>query len=332
MNQHEKDLVLELSVGWTVDLFLIISLLCLLSIPLALAGDETQVVFEGKNQAQPAVQATTDPVSVKAMTQALDSYATGNSIDFLMEGSPLSGEAAAIAEAAPSITVPEPPKVSTAGPAPITLQVLQGTVLEETEEVAMLVSEQCSQNGGTAEGTTSCERVYSNGHHATVLTQDANEGDELKSQTVIEEFDGDKTLLYKKTIRHRVDYNYLNNQKAKEKELFDIIFQPASSKTTRELMVYEYFLDTGKAKSLSWTQYEQIASEPKAGLVYHALLRYGADGNPDRGLAEKWNAGEKAATFMDWDRHSTGYATLDQETWKEWEGWLQSISLQAYLP
>ena len=97
-------------------------------------------------------------------------------------------------------------------------------------------------------------------------------------------------------------------------------------------MVYEYFLDTGKTRSLSWTQYKQIGSEPKAGLVYHALLRYGDDGSPDRAIAEKWDQGKKVETFMNWSRLSKGFATLDNEAWGEWEGWIQNVSLQAYLP
>ncbi|OGX12417.1 MAG: hypothetical protein A2351_01210 [Omnitrophica bacterium RIFOXYB12_FULL_50_7] len=329
MNGKEKSLILAFSMQWLIDLFLLISLISLLSIPLARAG-ETQPGETANDQAQPTVPATTDPVSEKAMTQTLDFYAANDSINFLMESSPLSE--GGVAEAAPSVMVPEPPPINNTSPAPVTLEVLQGTVLEEAEEVAMLVSEQCSQSSGAAEGETSCKRTYSNGHHATVLTQNVNEGDELKYQTVIEEFDGDNTLLFRKTIRHRVDYNYLKDQKTKEKELFDIIYQPAGKKTTRELMVYEYFLDTGKAKSLSWTQYKQIADEPKAELVYHALLRYGDDGNPDRGLAERWDHGKRADTFMNWSRSSKGFATLDQETWGQWEGWIQNVSLQAYLP
>lgn len=329
MNRNEKVVTLALTVRWFVDLLVMISIIFLLSIPLALAR-EAQNTVTAKDRERPVVPAMATPEPEKAMTQMLDTYAANDSINFLMESSPLSE--GVTAETAPSIMVPEPPRVSNADPAPVTLQVLQGTVLEEPKEVAMLVSEQCSQGGDAAEGTNSCARVYSNGHHATVLTQNVNEGDELKNQTVIEEFDGDNTLLFKKTIRHRVDYNYLNDQKAKEKEFFDIIYQSTGKKTTRELMVYEYFLDTGKIRSLSWTQYEQIGSKPKAELVYHALLRYGDDGSPDRGLAERWTQGEKAETFMNWSRRSKGFAIFDEETWGQWEGWIRNVSMQAYLP
>ncbi|MFA7255334.1 MAG: hypothetical protein WC133_04470 [Candidatus Omnitrophota bacterium] len=323
MNQKEKSLALAFPIKGLIDLLIAISLISLLGIPWVLAR-ETQPAATANDPAQPVVAATGTPEPEKAMSQALDAYAAGDSIDFLMESPSLSG-------AAPLLAVPEPPAVNPAA-SPATLQVLQGTVVEKTDEVAMLVAEQCSQSGNAADGANSCERVYSNGHHATVLTQNANEGDELKHQTVVEEFDGDGTLLFRKTIRHRVDYNYLKDQKAKEKELFDITYQPAGKKTTRELMVYEYFLDTGKTKSLSWTQYQQIASEPKAELVYHALLRYGDDGNPDRGLAERWDHGKKVDTFMNWSRQSAGFATLDEESWGQWEGWIQNVSLQAYLP
>ncbi len=324
--KRPKSVAKEFPVGWLVDLVFITSLLLILCVPLAIAGD-AQTVAPAKDQLQPEVSATSNMKgSEKAMAQALDSVSTADSINFLMDNSPLA--MGPVAEAAPTIAVPEPaPKP--VSPSDIRLEVLEGRVVEEADEVAMLVSEQCDNAG---EGTSSCERAYSNGHRATVVTQNANEGDEVKSQTVVEEYDADNTLLYRKTIRNRVDYNYLNDQKAKEKEFFDIIYQPAGRKTTRELMVYEYFLDSGKTKSLSWTQYKQIGAEPKAELVYHALLRYGDDGNPVRGLAERWEHGQKADTFMNWSRQSKGYATLDEEAWGQWEGWIRTVSMQAYLP
>ncbi len=323
MGSKEKILAREFPTRQLIDLFFVISLIALLSIPGALAR-EAQAPATTKEPTQPVVRATDIPESEKAMTRALETYSSTNSVDFLMEEPPLTQSTSM--DAASPVAAPQTPSL------PVELQVLQGTAVTEVDEVAMLVAEQCSQNGNAAEGSSSCERVYSNGHRATVLTQNSNEGDELKNQTVVEEFDGDNTLLYRKTIRHRVDYNYLKDQKAKEKEFFDIIYQPAGKKTTRELMVYEFFLDTGKTKSLSWTQYQQVASEPKASLVYHALLRYGDDGNPDRGLAERWDQGKKADTFMDWSRRSKGFATLDEESWRQWEGWIQNVSLQAYLP
>lgn len=329
MNRSESDLGFDISMRWIIDLFLIMALVSLLSIPLALA-QEAEVPFDGKDPAQPVVQATAISEPVKITPQAPETPPNANSVDFLMQESPLSREPASTT--APSVLTPKPAPGVAVDPVPAALSDPQGLAVEKTGEVAMLVSEQCSQNGGASEGTTSCERVYSNGHHATVLTQNANEGDELKRQTIIEEFDGNNSLLFKKTIRHRVDFNYLQDQKAKEKEFFDIIYQPVGRKTTRELMVCEYFLGTGKTRSLSWTQYQQIASEPKAGLVYHAVLRYGEDGNPDRGLAERWDAAGKAETLMNWNRLSKGYATLDQETWGLWESWIRNVSLQAYLP
>jgi len=325
----EPTLSIGIFEGWIIDLFLVMSLIVLLSTPLALAR-EAEVPFDGKEQAQPTVAPSTAPETVPSPEQALQAPSDGSSVDFLMEGSPLGPSQTG--PQSRTISNPEPAAPETSTPVPAITGHPSKPVTERADEVAMLVSEQCSQNGDATEGSTSCERVYSNGHRTTVLTQNANEGDELKHQTIVEEFDETNTLLYKKTIRHRVDYNYLNDQKAKEKEFFDIIYQPAGKKTTRTLMVYEYSLDTGKTRSLSWTQYQQIGNEPKAGLVYHAMLRYGEDGSPDRGLAEKWNAGEKAEIFMDWSRLSKGYETLDQKTWGQWESWIRNASMQAYLP
>jgi hypothetical protein len=327
MKLKEENLRIALPI-WLVDLFLIISLISLLSIPLALARESQNPADAAPSQQAAQTAAATDPE--KTMTQALDVFEAGNSIDFLMEAPTLT-QSTSPDTALPTM-IPAGPPESNSSREPSALQTPQIPAFQAAEEVAMLVSEQCNQSGKTTDGMNSCVRVYSNGHRATVLTQNANEGDEIKHQTVIEEFDGNHTLLYRKTIRHRLDYNYLKDQKAKGKEFFDIIYQPAGRKTTRELMVYEYFLDTGKAKSLSWTQYQQISNEPKAELIYHALLRYGDDGNPDRGLAERWSRGQRAETFMNWSRRSKGFATLDEITWEQWEGWIRNVSLQAYLP
>ncbi len=315
-----------------IETWAIITLTFLLTcIPLALAEEAPRDIIPKESQVK-AVDANSNPKAEAAMTQALDSQFSQDSLDFLNDSPTLSlsNEPAKISSG--TELSPKPDTAAAAEPLPAALPDLKNPEAESAGEVAMLVSEQCSQNGTSGEGTNSCERVYSNGHRATVLTQNANEGDEIKSQTVVEEFDENHTLLYRKTIRHRVDYNYLKEQKAKEKEFFDIIYQPSGKKTTRELMVYEYYLDTGKTRSLSWTQYKQIGNEPKAGLAYNALLRYNADGSPERGLAEKWSQGKRLETFIDWNRYSRGYATLDQEAWGQWEGWIRNVSMQAYLP
>jgi hypothetical protein len=312
-----------------MDLLTLVALVSCLSVPWALAG-ESQAPTTADEPAQPVVSATVkSPAPERALAHVLESPMPTNSVDFLMEEPPLT-QSTAMDTPAPSLTPETTPVIE--DPDHIPFSDFLGLLPEKPDEVAMLVSEECSQSGNAVEGTSSCARVYSNGHRATVLTQNAHEGDELKQQTVIEEFDATDTLLFRKTIRHRVDYNYLNDQKAKEKEFFDIIYQPAGKKTTRELMVYEYFLDTGKAKSLAWTQYKQIGNEARAELVYHSLLRYGDDGSPDRGLAERWDHGKKADTYMNWSRRSKGYATLDEETWNQWESWIRTVSLQAYLP
>ncbi|MDD5226457.1 MAG: hypothetical protein PHV97_04645 [Candidatus Omnitrophica bacterium] len=287
---------------------------------------ETQPSPETKERPQAVVSAEAAPKPEKATPPSFKAPAATNSVDFLMEEPPLTKSTTM--EPAVSGTAPNAIPAA-AGPTP---SVLPDLPFKRTDEVAMLISEQCTQGGTAADGTTSCSRVYSNGHHATVLTQNVNEGDEVKSQTLIEEFDEDQNVLFRKTIRHRVDYNYVKDQKAKEKEFFDIIYQPAGNKATRELMVYEYFLETGKARSLSWSQYKQIGHEPRAELTYHSVLRYGNDGNPERGLAERWRHGIKTATFMNWSRRVKGFATLDEEAWGQWEGWIRNVSLQAYLP
>jgi hypothetical protein len=327
-----RDQAMERSLEGIIDTLVIVTLaFVLFGIPMATAQEATQTHLQDNSQAQPVVQATgTTPEAGGAVTPTKDDQFSQDSLDFLMESQPISGGPSNASAGSTVLQQTNPTTVTE--PLPAVLPDLKNLKPEKSEEIAMLVSEQCSQSGPAGQGTNSCERIYSNGHRATVLTQNSNEGDETKSQTVVEEFDETRTLLYKKTIRHRVDYNYFREQKAKEKEFFDIIYQPEGKKTTRELMVYEYFLDTGKARSLAWTQYKQIGNEPKAGLAYHALLRYSEDGSPERGLAEKWNDGKKTETFINWNRYSRGYATLDQEAWGQWEGWIRNVSMQAYLP
>lgn len=246
-----------------------------------------------------------------------------DSIDFLME-TPIPTQ-----DTAPVLSVPSRPALTpqpkSSESASATLQSLKSTKLAEKDDVAMLVIEQCSQSGDA----NTCERVYSNHHKTLVITQNANEGDEQKEQTVMEESDEDGNILYRKTVRHRVDYNYLNDRKAREKEFFDIILQPRGKPATRELMVYEYFLDSGKVKSLSWTRYGQIADEPRAELVYNILLRYGGDGSPERGLGEQWDHGNRTETFLDWKRDADGFAALNEDMWGQLESWVKSLSVQA---
>jgi len=326
-----KDRTLELPLMRLLDALIIMAIIFLLLwIPKAAAQELTQPPAEESNQTQsPTVQANPIPETEKVMTQALEAQLSQNSVDFLMESKPLSNDPS---DASEEGAFPKKTEAETTGALPAELPDLKIPDPENSEDVAMLVSEQCSQNGTSGDGANSCERAYSNGHSATVVTQNANEGDEVKSQTVVEEFDETHTLIYRKTIRHRVDYHYFKAQKSKEKEFFDIIYQPAGKKTTRELMIYEYFLDTGKTRSLAWTQYKQIGNEPKAGLTYNALLRYSQDGKPERGLAEKWNHGKKTATFINWNRNARSFASLNQEAWGQWEGWIQNVSMQAYLP
>lgn len=192
-----------------------------------------------------------------------------------------------------------------------------------------IVSEKCTSAETLGGGITTCIRSFSNGHYLKTITQLSNEGDEVKQQTTTEEYNGSDRLLDTKTIRHRIDYNYFHDRQTKEKELFDIIDQPAGEKATRELMVYQYYLDTGKLRSLSWTLYKQIGNLQKAGLNFYAMLRYGEDGSPERGIVEQWAEGHKITSFMNWNRVQNGYTDLDFSYWNHWENLMRSISIEA---
>ena len=289
----------------------------LLAIPAAPA-DQQPITLATGDTPMPTVSATQQP----PVKNPPDQTGPITSVDFLMAG--------------PSTTrgiMAQQHSVTQAVPGTTPVAVLPSEPMDiKADEVAVLVSEQCKQTGDNADGSISCSRIYSNGHHAKVLSQLSYEGDEFKQQAVIEEYDKGNNLLSKKTIRHRVDYNYLNDQRAKEQELFDITCQSEGKKTTRELMVYQFHLNTGKPKVFSWTQYKQVGNKAKAGLTYHASLGYAADGSPDRGIAEQWDQGKKVATFLNWSRIDGGLTGSKRETWTQWESWIKSMSLQAYLP
>ncbi|MBU9889485.1 MAG: hypothetical protein KTQ49_06425 [Candidatus Omnitrophica bacterium] len=284
------------------------------------------LVTQALAEQQPAEIAAHDapaPV-IEAAPQALEQdpapqVKAATSLDFMMDSAPL------------SLGAPEPGAQPVPEPPPLPGQPLTDVLpesREDTDEVSMLITEKCEEVG---EGATSCSRLYSDGHYSRMLSQRSDEGDEFKEQTVIEEFDKDDALLSVRTVRHRVDYNYIEDRKSKEQELFDIIRQTKGEPTTRELMVQKYHLETGKPKAFTWTQYKQVGEEPKAGLVYRASLDYAADGSPERGIADQWEKGQRIATFLNWDRTGDGRAQLHRETWDQWESWLRSVSLQAHL-
>lgn len=206
------------------------------------------------------------------------------------------------------------------------------SIVKEEENVAMLTSEACEQIEGAASGALSCHRIYSNGHHAQIVTQRATLGDEYKQQSVITEFDRENNLLYTKTVRHRIDYNfYQGEDRGKEREFFDVIYEPVGKKISRELLIYKYHPNSQKVKSMTWAQYEQIGHSATAGLVYHAALYYDKSGRPERGVAEKWEHGKKIADYLNWSSLRQGTSLFNKNSWAKWESWLKSIFLQAYL-
>ncbi len=274
----------------------------------------TTPVTPAENPAPPSVPAPGPTASASTPT---------NSLEFIMGSNPISHQAAS-----PEITSGQP--VSTiATPKP---EFPLSSMVSDPEGVTMLVSENCTTTGDETSGTVTCNRVYSNRNHAQIISQHALEGDEFKQQAILEEYDSNDQLLYKKTVRHRVDYAYVHDVKTKLREFYDIVLQPTGKKTTREIMIYQYHLDTGKIKTMSWTQYSQIGNLPKASLAYYATLSYDRHGDPTRGLAEKWDQGQKIAIYMNWSRLQQGQVALDRDRWTDWEKWIQNVSLQAYLP
>lgn len=295
----------------TLIMILTVMLLPVFTIYTDSYAGEAEAGLKPREETQPVVDALTP---IQKQPQVASAPTAKTTIDFIRPASPLSSTSEAL-ELAESIQEK---------PLSVSPEKVMG------EPLNTLVSEKCSESGAAKEGTNTCMRTYSNGYHAKIVSQHSDEGDEFKRQTLIEEYDPNERLLYKKTIRQRVDFNYFKEKKTKEKELFDIVYQPTGKKATRELIVYQYYLDTEKLRTLSWTQYKQIGNQPKASLNFYTTLRYGEDGSPERGIAEKWEEGHKITSFMNWNRlSSTGFTDLNQDSWEHWEHWIQGMALQA---
>jgi hypothetical protein len=267
-------------------------------------------------------------------TQPATEGQAATSTDFMMGAAPLvasSTEAVTTPEAPVQVPVPDIEAAAFPLTADMVTSVppsLLDAAAQQPNDIAMLLNESCSG----ADGSRACSQAYSNGHHASVVTQKMSEGDEFRVQTVVEEYDQDNELVSKKTIRRRVDFNYYQNEKGMEKEMIDIVREEAGKKTTRELMTRQYYLDTKKTKSVTWAQYEQVGDTETAALVYKADLHYSSRGTPLRGVAERWDLGEKTASFLNWNASRHGNLALDKEAWEEWEAWMKSVPLHASLP
>ena len=271
----------------------------------------------------------------QATSQPAEAIPEKTTTDFLMTSSPFSApdgdlEFRPVTEPEPGIQ-PNFPLPGTGDAEPALPEELISAV-ENPEGVTTLISETCKQQGETGEGVLSCNRLYSNGHRATVVTQRAAAGDEFKLQSVIKEYGRSDQLVSTKTIRQRIDYNYYEEDKGKERELLDIVHEAEGKPTVRELLIRQYHLDTGKMKRLTWARYEQVEDSKTATLIYHASLRYDSDGAPMRGVAEHWNAGKKIESYLNWNALAPNRPGLSRQSWHAWESWIQNISLQAYLP
>ena len=105
-------------------------------------------------------------------------------------------------------------------------------------------------------------------------------------------------MISKKTVRHRIDYNYANDDKRKERELVDVVYEPVGEKITRELTIHQYHLDSGKTKSMTWAQYEQIGQSSDAALVYHIALYYDPVGIRIGGWRKNGTTGKRSQTIL----------------------------------
>lgn len=175
------------------------------------------------------------------------------------------------------------------------------------EDVVLLSSKNCTGTGDKSEGSLTCRQTYSNGDSLLLTTEYETLGNDLKAETLISFRDASGDEKESKTIRHKTRYAYLEEEKVKEAEFFDIVKRPSGGKATREIFLYEYHLESRQIKTASWALYQGIGVSSSETLTYHAFLLYDPDGNPLKGSADKYRDGIKIKS-----------TNLDSAVWNQW--------------
>lgn len=180
------------------------------------------------------------------------------------------------------------------------------------------------QDPGTTDGFYRCIKTFSNGFSVTISNEQEHHGDNFKRQTRIVEMDDKGQAQSSKTIRRKMAFTPFTNGKKLEKEFFDIVNRPKNKKITREVILYEYYPQSGNLKSLSWTSYEQINETQFAMITRHISLKFDQSGSPLQGRAEKWKNEVPVERLFYWDRNISGKLSID--SWKSWQDQILNAS------
>ncbi len=179
---------------------------------------------------------------------------------------------------------------------------------------------------GEEDGNFRCFKNFSNGSRVMLTTDQEHHGEEFKRQVQLAEFNARGEAQGRRTIRHKIAYRYVNDEKKVRAEFFDVVDRPKNGKITREIILYEYNVATGKAERISWTSYEQIGDSQFAMITRHVVLAFDNEGNPLNGRAEKWRNQVPVEKLFSWDRIIDGSRSLDLKTWETWKNQIFNAS------
>lgn len=188
-----------------------------------------------------------------------------------------------------------------------------------------LVSDTCS-DPGDKEGSFRCLKTFSNGNKVQITTDQEYHGEDFKRQTVIAEFNSNNLIQGRQTVRQKISYKFVNNERKMRAEFFDVVSRPKNGKITREVIIYQYNTATGDLQNVSWTSYEQIGDSAFAMITRHVALTYDEDGKPLMGRAEKWRNEVPVEKLFSWNRVLDGNRTLDMNSWDTWKNQIFKIS------
>lgn len=172
-------------------------------------------------------------------------------------------------------------------------------------------------------------KVFSDGSSMEIISQHVDGGDEYKHQLIMIKFDPEGKRVCRKSIKHKILYTYRNNKKVKETDFYDIITRPTDSKITREFIVKQYALTSGNPTHMTWVKYKQIDDTSTADLFRYLVLSYDHEGNPQKGIGEKWFEGEKIGTFFNWNKTANKILESEKSEWIKWENRIQDPMFQA---
>lgn len=196
-------------------------------------------------------------------------------------------------------------------------------------QVVIMTSEKCSRNGASGNENSECTRSYSDQSSQQVTIDQKTKGAEFRQMTTIADFDARHDLQNAKTIYQGTQRNASGTKK--EFEFFEITVTPRQGNATKEILIYDFYPDSGQVKKMTWAKYEQSDDLKDAVLVSHTYLTYGLNGKPEKGVAESLENGAFTAEFLNWDDTDPVKIQINRDAWRVWENWIQSRQLSAYL-